>query len=189
MIRIPSKHRRLIRQARFAVLLSPVWLVTGCFSTPTGDASTARAIASDICTPEDAAELLSRQVLELVNLERAAANMGLQPVTLDLTLTEIADDYACRMIEIGFFDHVDPVTGHGPGDRAIAGKYRYYAVGENLAAGPIAAAEVLDLWMESDTHREIILDPQWTEMGLAVKLGGEYGTCWVQMFGTPADDY
>ena len=189
MIRRTMGRNNLHGFLRLALLIVPLVFSAGCYSTVAGDGENARAIGPAVCSPELSADVLARQVLDLVNLERAAANMALQPVTLDFVLSNVADEYACRMIEQGFFDHVDPETGYGPGDRAMAGSYRYYAVGENLAAGPISAAAAFDLWMESDSHREIILDPQWTEMGLAVKLGGDYGTCWVQMFGAPADDF
>ena len=68
----------------------------------------------------------------------------------------------------------------------MAAKYRYYAVGENLAAGPATAAEVVKEWMESASHREIILDPSWKEIGVAVRSGGKHGIYWVQEFGDPA---
>ena len=90
---------------------------------------------------------MADQVLQLVNLERAEAD--LPPVTRNPALERIADDYACRMIAENFFGHRDPETGHGPGDRAVVGKYRFYAIGENLAAGQETAAEVMKVWMEA----------------------------------------
>ena len=43
-------------------------------------------------------------------------------------------------------------------------------------------------WMESPSHRDIILDPSWREVGIAVRTGGEYAVYWVQEFGDPAAD-
>src|SRR3990170_1175696 len=106
----------------------------------------------------------------------AAASTGrgeaaLPPVTRNTSLERIADDYACRMIAEDFFGHTDPITGHGPGDRAVVGKYSFYAIGENLAAGQETAAEVMKVWMDSPSHRDIILDEKWSEVGISVRAG------------------
>ncbi|UCC29549.1 MAG: CAP domain-containing protein [Phycisphaerales bacterium] len=176
--------RRLIITGEF-LLLSVV--CTGCFSTAPADEQQADAMRvrepEPCITPEDA-ERMADQVLQLVNLERAERN--LQPVVVSEKLTKIAEDYACRMIDAKFFGHRSPLTGHGPAKRAVAGKYTFYAVGENLAAGPESSAEVMKLWMDSPPHRDIILDPTWKEVGIAVRAGGEYSTYWVQEFGDPA---
>ena len=137
------------------------------------------------CIEPEEADRLSDQVLQLVNLERAGEE--LPPVVFSSTLQKVASDYACIMIEEGFFGHLDPVTGHGPGERAMAGKYTFYSVGENLAAGQETAADVMRVWMDSPSHREIILDPKWRELGVAVRNGGEHSIYWVMEFGDPAD--
>ena len=157
-------------------------LLSGCFATA---ASSGRGDETAPCvTPEDP-ERMADQVLQLVNLERAETD--LPPVSRNPALEHIADDYACQMIAENFFGHTDPITGYGPGDRAVVGKYAFYAIGENLAAGQQTPAEVMKVWMDSPSHRDIILDPKWTEVGIAVRVGGEYSTYWVQEFGAPAD--
>lgn len=161
-------------------------LLSGCFATDSisAEGGPQATVAGRCVSSEDAARLAD-QTLQLVNLERV--DYGLSPVVVVPTLTKIAEDFACRMIEEGFFGHEDPQTGRGPGERAVAGKYVFYNVGENLAAGQESAADVMDAWMESPSHREIILDPKWTEIGIAVRTGGAYSIYWVQEFGDPAD--
>lgn len=141
-------------------------------------------IGATKCVAEDCVESLDDQVLQLVNLERAEA--GLAPVVKSEVLSKLAGDYACRMIEGGFFGHTDPESGYGPGERAVAGDYLFWSVGENLATGQPTAAEVMRVWMESELHRANILDERWTEIGIAVRTGGEYSIYWVQEFGDPA---
>ncbi len=160
---------------------------SGCFSTAApgeqlGDS--AGSAAARCITPEESARMAD-QVLQLLNLERAERNLA--PLGMDIKLTTIAEKYACTMITEKFFGHSDPATGDGPSARAIAGRYAFYAVGENLAAGPETAADVMQAWMESDSHRAIILDPTWQHVGIAVRSGGEYSTYWVQEFGDPAN--
>ncbi|UCE59593.1 MAG: CAP domain-containing protein [Phycisphaerales bacterium] len=178
------RRRAIICNLTAACLVS---MSAGCFS-PAGqaaDTDTGEPEAA-LCAMTEDAETLEDQALQLVNIERTVSEEGLAPVTLDPTLSKIAADYACLMIEDGFFGHEDPITGHGPGERAVAGKYSYYSVGENLARGPTTAAEVVQLWMESPAHRAIILDPKWTEVGIAVRIDCDEGFYWVQEFGDPA---
>ena len=169
-------------------LLGLLGLCTGCYMpSPPGadDPEAARDSQAFRCLIGEDADRMADQVLQLVNLERAEE--GLPPVVANPTLAQIAGDYACRMIELDFFGHKDLETEHGPGERAIAARYFYYAIGENLAAGQQTAAEVMTVWMESPSHRAIILDPKWEEIGIAVRSGGDYSVYWVQEFADPAD--
>jgi uncharacterized protein YkwD len=68
----------------------------------------------------------------------------------------------------------------------MAERYLFYSIGENLAAGQQTPVEVMRVWLSSPSHREIILDPRWKEVGVAVRSGGEYGLYWVQEFADPA---
>ncbi|MDM8008093.1 MAG: CAP domain-containing protein [Phycisphaerae bacterium] len=133
-------------------------------------------------TPSNADVLVAR-MLELVNNERTGR--GLQPLTLNPILSQMADDYAKEMIECGFFSHLSP-TGEGPGQRAVSAGYVFLAVGENLAGGQTTPEQAMADWMKStEGHRENVLSPQWKEIGIAVRVGGEYGVYWVQEYGNP----
>lgn len=163
-------------------------LSTGCFTHSNLLEGQPESLASEVqakCLTAEDADRMADQVLQLVNLERST--IGLAPVVDNDRLNQVASDYVCLMIEEGFFGHLDPVTGRSPGDRAMAGKYSFYAIGENLAAGQQSAAEVMRVWMESPSHKAIILDQRWQHIGISVRLGGEHGIYWVQEFGDPAD--
>jgi uncharacterized protein YkwD len=41
-------------------------------------------------------------------------------------------------------------------------------------------------WMNSPGHRENILKPDFEEIGIGIRSGGDYGMYWVQEFGQPA---
>lgn len=162
---------------RTAVILSSQLLALsvlsgGCFAPPTMNPSEADA------------KRMADQVLELVNLERGERD--LHPVVMSPELTAIAKDYGEQMVARGFFGHRDPETNEGPADRVMAGRYAFIAIGENLAAGQPTAAEVMKAWMESESHADIIVDPVWREVGIAVVAGGELGIYWVQEFAAPA---
>ncbi|MBU0639707.1 MAG: CAP domain-containing protein [Planctomycetes bacterium] len=137
------------------------------------------------CSIPDSAESIEAEVLFLVNRERSSR--GLPAVVHSDILANQAALYACEMIHYGFFDHVDPHTGTNLADRAEQVGYDFLVIGENLAAGQQTATAAFDAWMESPGHRENILDERFTELGVAVRHGGDYGVYWVQEFGRPAE--
>lgn len=167
--------------------------LTGCDSMsdaqpdkadPAARLSAAGALGADAdCSLPREPQELSDQVLRLVNLAR----FGVGAVAVDPELAAIAEEYACTMITNGFFGHTDPATGVGLAERAIDSGYNYLAVGENLAAGIGSPQEVVDAWLASPTHRDIMLDPAFSRTGIAVRYGGENDVYWVQVFADPAD--
>lgn len=135
------------------------------------------------CSVPSNSDVLVARVLELVNQQRE--ERGLHALGLNPVLSTMADDYACEMIEGGFFDHTNPITGEGPGQRAVNAGYVFLSMGENLAGGQQTPEQVISEWMASPGHRDNILAAQWKEMGLAVRTGGDLGVYWVQEFGNP----
>ncbi|RIK63473.1 MAG: hypothetical protein DCC65_15715 [Planctomycetota bacterium] len=182
------------RWRRLAVptLLAGLFL-GACQDDPTGGlskadlaapgAAAARLLRLDACTDAPSAEERIREMLEAVNAERARHD--LPPLRTESTLMQIADFYACRLAEGGFFSHVDPYDASTVDSRATSFGYPFMKIGENLAVGQQSVSEVLRDWMNSPGHRMNILDPAFTEIGLAVKVGVGSGPFWVQEFGRP----
>ena len=83
-------------------------------------------------------------------------------------------------------DHTNP-DGQDPGDRMRAAGYRGSSWGENIAAGYDSAQKVVAAWMQSDGHRENILNCRFTTIGIGYdsgKVKSDYGPgSWVQDFG------
>lgn len=146
-------------------------------------AAAARLFRLDACSDAPSVESLSRQMVDAINAERAKQH--LTPLKVDPTLTQIADFYACRLAEGGFFSHVDPYDASTVDSRATSFGYPFQKIGENLAVGQRTVDEVLKDWMNSPGHRSNILDPAYSEIGIAVKVGGTGGPYWVQEFGRP----
>jgi uncharacterized protein YkwD len=61
----------------------------------------------------------------------------------------------------------------------------YSAAGENIAAGQQTAAAVVQAWMNSQGHRENILNSSYTQIGVGYASGGSMGHYWTQMFIRP----
>ncbi|MEE9294516.1 MAG: CAP domain-containing protein [Phycisphaerae bacterium] len=142
-----------------------------------------KGVARDTAKRRDDVELLADQLMRLINIER----FDIGAVELDVALAAIATRYACKMIDDDYFGHIDPATGQGLVERMRAAHYDYSSVGENLAAGIARASDILDAWLLSEPHREVMLDPDFTRAGIGVRHGGEYGTYCVLLLAEPAE--
>ena len=145
--------------------------------------STARLLLTDPCQDVANRQSMMRDLVHAVNAERA--KLKLAPLKVNDILTQTADFYACRLIDGEFFSHTDPFDGSSVDSRASNFGYAFLKVGENLAEGQDTVEQVISEWINSPAHRANILDPAFTEIGVAVKIGGPMGRCWVQEFGRP----
>lgn len=145
--------------------------------------SVAAAVTADDCDPPLDTDTSKARIFELVNEARAAEGLG--PVSENKILEAQAEQYACEMIVWEFFAHENPVTGTTLGDRAREFGYNFAIIGENLAAGQRTAEQAMQDWLDSPGHRANILEPDFTELGVGIRLGGPYGIYWVQEFGHP----
>lgn len=121
------------------------------------------------------------QMLALVNEERAA--LGLRPLALDPRLIPVARSHSEEMFRLRYFGHVSPVTG-SPFDRLDKARIPYSRAGENLAYAHSVAVAHRGL-MQSQGHRENILRPEFTRIGIGVISAGAYGRMFTQLFLTP----
>src|SRR2546425_3085300 len=116
-------------------------------------------------------------LLDLVNQERTSR--GLAAVQLDPRLVPVARAHATEMFRLKYFGHVSPVTGT-PFDRLAKAGITYQRAGENLAYAPSVALAHRAL-MSSEGHRENILTPGFTKLGIGVINAGLYGRMFVQL--------
>jgi uncharacterized protein YkwD len=125
-----------------------------------------------------------RQVLDYTNQIREQQGCG--PLRLDSSLVEAAGKHASDMVRRHYMDHTNP-DGQDPGVRMRAAGYRGSSWGENIAAGYDSAQKVVAAWMQSDGHRENILNCRFTTIGIGYdsgKVKSDYGSgSWVQDFG------
>lgn len=153
-------------------------------AAPVDDFTARLAAEFPSCDEPAAVDAWRSRILELVNQERVRNGLG--TVVRNQTLEDQATQYACEMISFDFFAHVNPVTQSTLSVRAEQFGYDFRVVGENLAAGQRTPEEAFADWMASPSHRQNILDGRFTELGVGVRTGGEFGVYWVQEFGLPA---
>ncbi|MBQ6298364.1 MAG: CAP domain-containing protein [Selenomonadaceae bacterium] len=123
-----------------------------------------------------AAENFTVEVLNLVNAERA--KVGAAPLRLADDLQAAANIRAREIVQS--FSHTRPDGS----DCFTVMQYRGRTCGENIAAGHASAYETVEQWMNSDGHRENILNPAFTELGVgyAYEDYSTYHHYWIQLF-------
>ena len=128
-----------------------------------------------------AAEVSPRGV-EITNSERQKA--GLAPLAANPDLAEAAEVYARVLANGECFEHsCGPLSDLR--DRAAQAGYTGWTIlGENIDCGPSTPEDVLAKWMGSAPHRGNILDPRFTEVGIAMVKGSRPEPCWVMVFGS-----
>lgn len=132
-----------------------------------------------------AANISTDEVIRLTNLKRTET--GLAPVTYNSTLSQAALAKGQHMLEHDYWAHVAP-DGTEPWYFFTNAGYKYRYAGENLARDFSSPQAAVDAWMASTSHRDNMLSPKYTEIGIAVVEGDMSGvdtTIIVQLFGTP----
>jgi uncharacterized protein YkwD len=136
----------------------------------------------------------SKQVLMLVNKARAQARrcgnesfVATTPLKLNEQLTEAAQHHASDMAKYHYLEH-EGRDGSTHAQRVSRTGYEWKIVGENIAGGVGTAQEVVDGWLDSPHHCANIMDPKYTEMGVAFAINDDdetYSVYWAQEFAVP----
>jgi uncharacterized protein YkwD len=126
-------------------------------------------------SPDPAAEA---RMLELLNAERTRA--GLRPLIADERVRAVARRHSEDMFRAGYFSHTAP-NGEGPAERIRDGGIVFSAAGENLAFAPTVEVAHSGL-MASPGHRQNILTPEFSRVGIGVISAGPYGRMFTQNF-------
>ncbi len=117
----------------------------------------------------------AREVCTLVNAERA--KYGLDALTLDATLCSCAQRKSQDMHDLGYFSHTSPTYGTAfQMMRSLGVTYNH--AGENIAMGYSSPQAVVAAWMQSSSHRAIILSASYRSTGIGYVADGGYWTQW-----------
>ncbi|MFD1039306.1 CAP domain-containing protein [Virgibacillus byunsanensis] len=115
-------------------------------------------------------------VIDLTNGERS--RVGLSELQPDTSLGEVAREKSRDMEDKDYFSHTSPTYG-SPFDMMRDFGVSYQTAGENIAQGQPTPQEVVDAWMNSQGHRENILNDKFTHIGVGYIKSGHH---WTQMF-------
>jgi len=116
-------------------------------------------------TAQDSAE---QKILELMNAKRIEA--GLQPLTIDNTLVQVATYKSNNMIQNNFFDHTNPDGTKWTNWLQTIG-YKYTSTGENIAYNTSDPVELFNQWWNSPGHRANMMNSSYNKVGIGVIYG------------------
>lgn len=117
-----------------------------------------------------------QRVIELTNQHRRDA--GLSDLQADSELSAVARKKSVDMNENNYFSHTSPTYG-SPFDMMRDHGVEYNAAGENIAQGQQSPEQAVQGWMDSQGHRENILNGNFTHIGVGYDENGHH---WTQMF-------
>jgi len=109
-----------------------------------------------------------QKILELMNAKRTEA--GLEPLTLDNTLVQVARYKSNNMIQNNFFDHTNPDGTKWTNWLQTIG-YKYTTTGENIAYNTSDPVELFNQWWNSPGHRANMMNASYTKVGIGVIYG------------------
>ncbi len=117
------------------------------------------------------------ECLMYVNQYRHA--YGLPPLRLNANLSYFASIRAKETVDV--YSHTRP----NGSDCFTVIDDNFRAVGENIAKGIHSSKAVVDAWFDSPAHRDNILNPNFTEMGIFVYIDmmTRETMFWAQLFG------
>jgi uncharacterized protein YkwD len=132
------------------------------------------------------------EVLALVNEARSTGRTcgsqgtfgAANPLGWNDKLGRAAQLHAEDMASNDFMSH----TGSDGSDlaaRISAEGYRWFAIGENVAAGQSSPADVMSSWLSSPPHCANIMNRAFQHMGIGRAQGGSLGVYWAQTLAQP----
>jgi hypothetical protein len=123
-------------------------------------------------------------VVKLTNNERV--KVGASALKTNYNLTVAAQNKADDMLKNSYFEHYH--NGKSPWDWMHEAGYNFSSAGENLAIDFDDAETLVTAWMNSPTHRQNLMNPNFSEIGVGIAqgtFGDHQTTIVVQMFGKP----
>lgn len=120
-----------------------------------------------------------QMVVELVNVERQ--KNGLPALYLDSNISDVARTKSQDMAVNNYFAHYSPTYGMAS-DMLLKFGITWSAWGENIASGQDTPQVVVSEWMNSPSHRDNILSPNFTFIGVGYYVDSSGTPYWTQMF-------
>lgn len=123
---------------------------------------------------KSAVDLKSEIIINLTNKERERVNLNL--LENDNILNDVAIQKLQDMINNNYFEHVSPIDSKDVSYFAKINNYEFISIGENLAMGDFDSEQDLILaWMNSQGHKENILNSNYSHIGVAAQKGNILG--------------
>ncbi len=137
-----------------------------------------------------ATEVSKDSLLNATNSERSSH--GKSSLKINDTLSQAAQAKANDMTNRNYWSHNTP-DGQEPWVFINGAGYSYIKAGENLAYGFTTSKETVNGWMNSPSHRDNLLDPDYVDVGFGYANSSNYNkagqeTVVVAMYGNPQNE-
>jgi uncharacterized protein YkwD len=120
-------------------------------------------------------ERLARLLVEQINAERAAS--GLAPYQFDAAIAAAAAAHSADQAAHGKMSHTG-TDGSNAGQRLTRQGVTWSSWGENVGAGFNDPAALAQAWLDSPTHRPIVLHAIYTRVGAGVATASDGTRYW-----------
>jgi uncharacterized protein YkwD len=135
-------------------------------------------------TPANA-QIVTQAIIDLTNFVRAENHVP--PLSANAALMEGAQLHSRDMARLDQLQHDIPgVPLSTLTDRAAFVHYSYQLLGENIAYNQADPASVVASWMQSPPHRENMLNPSFTDVGVGLSWNRRGEPFYTMMLGKPA---
>ena len=134
-----------------------------------------------MCAPAPA-PTTQQTVVDITNQRRA--ENGLAPLTMNSTLTAVAQAHAADQASVDTMSHTG-TDGSDAGTRIVQSGYPTQAWGENVAGGYTTPDAVMAAWMNSPGHRANIVNGTFTQIGIGLAYAGDGTAYWAMELGRP----
>jgi uncharacterized protein YkwD len=126
-----------------------------------------------------------KKLLDLTNAERKKKELPL--LRPSPALFALARAHSANMAKQGKMEHT--LDGKSPFDRMRDANYLFLRGGENIAAcdAKFPQTELMQYWMDSKPHRENILGPDFTDIGLGLASAKDGKVYYTQVFSKPRE--
>jgi uncharacterized protein YkwD len=108
---------------------------------------------------------MERQIFDITNIIRQ--QHGKDKLKWEESVGEVAFRHSKDMEEHNYFSH-SSLDGRGLKERLEEGEVAFVAAGENIAAQYPDAAAAMEGWLNSEGHREALLNEKYTHLGVGV---------------------
>ncbi len=176
------RHAQQIAAGFACTALVALLAACGASSDSNTNANSAANSATNAAVPRSAdaaaSSALTQQSVTQINAIRASVrNCGGISFAVAAAVAGSAKLEAAALQQAQYMKSTDTLTHIGGanssiGDRVSSAGYTWSAVGENITSGYETLAEVLQGWVESPGHCANLMNPNFSDVGIAQSAGG-----------------
>jgi uncharacterized protein YkwD len=131
---------------------------------------------SEVANTKVAYSPIESEIISLVNAHRTS--LGLNALNTLNIVSGVADGHTDYMIEVGQVSH----DNFAQRAQTLMNEAGAKTVGENVAYGYSTAEGVLKGWLNSDGHRKIIENPDYTHFGISMETSTQNRNYFTNIF-------